>query len=381
MYDMLLKNGILLDPTAGVYTSGSLAITNRRIVESGNIENAAARQVVDVGGSFITAGFIDYHAHVFSGACDFAVPVEAMAIPNGVTMVVDAGSAGSTGFEACYKTTVANACIPVKAMLSVCSIGQPSHSYMENPDPDLFNQDRIAWLCDKYRDCIVALKLRQSMEIVGALGLEPLKASLRIAEKVGLRLVVHISNSPGDVEDTLELLRPGDVFCHMYHQKGKTILDEEGRILPAVIEARKRGVLFDMAHGSMQFSGAVAKAAIDQGVLPDIVSSDLSSLSFYKSPTYSFPFIMSELLNLGMPLEQIIVGCTSTPARLLGLPGHNFFAPGKPANLTVFRVVDRDVRYRDRYGNDYEGVRLIKPEMTIVNGVPLYRQYDIFDEL
>src|SRR5690606_32809925 len=115
---------------------------------------------------------------------------------------------------------------------------------------------------------------------------------------------VHASNSPGAVGDTLAILREGDIFCHAFHGEGPTLLDKDNIVLAEVRAARDRGVLFEVAHGSRQFSMEVARACIEQDFLPDIISSDLSMLSMFRPPAFSLAHIMSKFLHLGMSIED-----------------------------------------------------------------------------
>ena len=121
--------------------------------------------------------------------------------------------------------------------------GQVAHGYVEDMCPENFKLDRIAETCEKYKDKIIGLKIRQSIPIVKEYGLRPLKRAVEIANEVGLRLSVHSSNAPGEVKDTMDILRPGDIYCHAFHDQGKTILDENGKVLPAVLEAKEKGIL------------------------------------------------------------------------------------------------------------------------------------------
>jgi len=376
MQDLIIRNGHLLDLAVGLDQVGDIAVENGRISRIGSLEKEKAGQEIDAQGCYVTPGLIDYHAHVCYGISDFSMPADLACLPSGVTGVVDGGSAGSSNFEAFYRHIISDSVVDIKAFLHVSNVGQPTHDYPEEMNPDRFNKHRILELCHRYPDTIIGLKLRQSAEIAGKYGLDPLRKALLIAEEAGLRLSVHSSNPPGEATGILELLRPGDIFCHVFHQEGSTILDDKGKILPAVWKARERGVLFDMAHGSMQFSGLVARRAIAEGFLPDIVSSDLSLLSLYRQPTHSFVYILSELLNLGMDFRQIITRCTETPGRLANPDFTGFMHQGAPADLAILRVMNHEVRYKDRYDNEYMGNRLIKPEATIKNGVVMFRQYD-----
>lgn len=358
------------------------AVKNGKIVllrehcEEGREEMRRSDQEIDASGCYVTPGLIDSHMHYFRSGSELGISPELPAYANGVTAVVDGGSAGVSNFNGFYLHDMAGSTLTTKALLNVCSIGQPAVYYLENMDPALFREEKILELCKRYAGTLVGIKVRQSREIVGELGLEPTKRAVEIAQRAGLPVVVHATDSPGEIADTLKILRPGDVFCHCFHQKGKTVLNSLGKVREEVFEAQKRGVLFDMAHGSMNFSYAVAAAAISQGFLPDIVSSDLSALSAWKPPAYGMSYMISELMNLGMDFAEIIRRCTEIPAEQIGSPELGHLHIGGPADIAVFRIREKTVSYQDRYGNEFTGDRFLEPLLTLKGGTVMYRQYD-----
>lgn len=380
MNDILIRNGRVLDPTTGLDCIGDLSIAKGKIREVGTVRDTEAIQTVDAAGCYVLPGLIDYHIHVFTSGCEFAVLPEIPAISNGITTIVDGGSSGVSGFQGFYRNDIIKSWVTVKAMLNICSAGQPGVYYLENMDPALFQRDTILKLCEEYRNTIVAIKVRQSREIVKEYGLEPLRAAVKIAGEAGLPVVVHATDSPGEIRDTLDILRPGDVFCHCFHQRGRTIIGDDGHVLPEVFEAQKRGVLFDCAHGSMNFSMKIASQAFADGFYPDIVSSDLSMLSLMKPPAYSLTHMMSELLNMGMSFEQILRRVTTNPAKQIGVAENGFLIPGAPADIAVFRQEEKQYHLKDRYGNEREADKLLRPMMTVKNGIVLYRQCDFFNQ-
>jgi len=378
-FDFLIKNGHVVDTRRGLDAIMDVGVANGRIAFVGNATSLVeyqCKQTVDAAGCYVTPGLIDMHAHVFYGGCSFALPPDLATLNNGITTTVEAGGVGEAAYELFYRYTVHSCVVDVKSMLYVSSCGQPAFTYVENVDPKMYDNKRILKLCTDYSDNICGLKLKFSRSIVGDLGIAPLRESVKLAQQAGLLLCVHIKDPPVTVKEILEELRPGDIFCHVFHEDGYTILDENGELLPEVLDAKKRGILFDMAQGSSNFSHRIAKAAIDRGFLPDIVSSDLSMVSHNCPPAYSFNYILSELLNLGMSFQDIIKRCTEVPADILKRNKEGFIHSGEIADLAILRILQKPIHFKDSYGNEFDGNRMIKTEMTVKDGLIVYRQFD-----
>lgn len=377
MLDILIKNGIVTDGAAGNSQIGDVGIRAGRIVDLSQEKDLESLEVVDASGCYVVPGIIDFHAHLYTDGTERGVYVDSTYFPSGVTTAVDGGSAGVANFPLFYQTVAASSKVRVLSDLNLCSLGLGTVSYPENIDPKTVDVEKIKYCYRKYRDNIQALKLRQTRNISREFGLEPLRLMRKIADELGAYIVVHVTDSPGEVRETLELLREGDVFCHVFHGKGKTILDDKGKVLPEVWEARRRGVLFDAAHGGNQFSHKVALAALEQGFLPDFITSDISLKTMYRSPLYSMGMVMSKFLNMGIGMERLIATVTRVPAEKLGLGGQiGTLAPGTCADVAVLKVISKEVAFCDSHGVRMQGNKLIKTQMTIREGVPVFRQID-----
>src|SRR5439155_6630419 len=138
-----------------------------------------------------------------------------------------------------------------------------------------------------------------------------------LAEQAKLPLMVHIGETEEPLPAVLDHLRPGDIVAHCYTGKPHGILDGD-RVLPEVTAARERGVLFDSAHGKSNLSFDVARRAIAQGFLPDVLSSDTSGRN-WRGPVFDLLTTMSKLMALGVPLTECVYRATVAPARMLGL--------------------------------------------------------------
>ncbi len=377
MLDILIKNGIITDLATGKSRIGDVGIRKGRIVDLSKEENQDSADVIDASGCYVTPGIIDFHAHLYTDGTERGVYVDSTYFPNGVTTAVDGGSAGVANYPLFYQTVVAASKVRIFSDLNLCSLGLGTISYPENIDPETVDVEKIKYYYQKYRDNIQALKLRQTRDISRGYGLEPLRLMRKIADDLGAYMVVHVTDSPGEVSETLELLKEGDVFCHVFHGKGRTILDERGKVLPEIWEARERGVLFDAAHGGNQFSNRVALSALEQGFVPDFVTSDISLKTMYRSPLYSMGMVMSKFLNMGIGMEQLISMVTRTPARKLGLEGEiGTLEAGACADVAVLKIIEKQVEFDDSHGVRMQGNRLVKTQMTIREGVTVFRQID-----
>lgn len=371
--DILIQGGRVVDPYNGIDKVCDIAVKNGRIVSAGEEE---AAQVMDAAGCLVTPGLIDGHAHVAAEVTGLGIAPESCC-PTGVTAVIDAGSTGIDNYRA-FRARTCNLPIRVKALLNVCPGGLVAKSYHENVDPKYYRPAELIRTMRRYPDQLIGLKVRQSAEIAGDLGLKPMKAMLEIAEEIGCPVTVHTTNPAGEPEEILRLLRPGDVYAHVFQGKGRTILDEEQKVLPVLYEAQERGVILDAANGSNHFSFRIAREAIRQGILPDVISTDLTVNTLFKGKrVFSLPFVMSKYLALGLDISQIIKRTTQIPARIMGLEKElGSLSMGTAADISILRCVEKKIDFEDFSGEVMTGSRLLKTEAVILGGETVFRQID-----
>jgi predicted amidohydrolase len=373
--DLLIQGGTVVDPGRGFTGVAPVTVLGGRIIEAGG--DVTAARVIDASGCLVLPGLIDSHAHVYASGTEIGVQADSAMLPQGVTTVIDAGSAGLGNYTTFVGTTVAFSQTRVVSLVNVAVTGLITLRYHEDVNPKFYDVDGLKALFAKYPGQLMGLKVRQSRDIVGTLGLEPLKATLAMAGEIGCRVVVHVTDPPCHLSEIAEMLRPGDIFCHVFHGTGNTIIGGDGKVLPAIKAARKRGVLFDSANGKSHFSFRVARAAIADGFLPDMISTDLTVLTLYMDYAFGLPYLMSKYLNLGVDLGEIVAACTSTPARWLGLEGQiGTLADGAVADVAVLRPIRRQTRFVDTLGDTFVGDQLLVPQMTVAGGRIVYRQID-----
>ena len=361
-YDLLLKGGRLIDPASDrddqfdVATSGGhIALVDKDI--SPNL----ARTVADVSGLVVTPGLVDLHAH-FYGYSASILP-DAHCLPEGTTTAVDAGGSGHLTFDDFNEQIIAPAITNVFALLNIAGEGM-----VGEPEQDLDGMDTelTALKIAQRPDLIVGVKVAHYM----GPGWEPLDRGIQAAEENGVYLMVDqspIHTRPMD-EMMLEHLRPGDMVTHCY-ALSKPMTDIHDKVKPYFIQARERGVQFDVGHGAGSFSFRIAKAAIEQGFLPDTISTDMHRASILANQA-TMPETMSKLLALGMELPEIIRRSTWDPAQAIGHPELGNLGQTVPADIAVLNITEGEFGLVDN-GTDnrvYKSDKRIVCEMTIKNG-------------
>jgi dihydroorotase len=234
-------------------------------------------------------------------------------------------------------------------------------------------------------DIALGIKVRMSENVIAQHGIEPLKRAIKACEMsgTGAKIMCHIGGveTPQLMSQILDLLRPRDILTHCYsgapNIAGKfTNIVQDGKLLPAALEAKKRGVNFDVGHGGGSFDYTVAEAAIAQGALPDSISSDMHVFS---GNTPGMPFltwVMSKFLNMGFSIDEVVTMATANPARAINrLPKLGTLQVGAPGDVTMLEVVEGPVEFVDTRNNKRTGKMYLKPVQTVAAGIAFGRPY------
>lgn len=370
MLDLLIINGHVIDPANEVDEIRPVAVYNGKI--TAYEEGEPAKHVIDAAGRYVFPGLIDAHAHMFQDATEIGIYPDIAYLPTGVTAAIDC-SAGVANYPMFRSGVIARSKVTIKSFLQVCSAGLTTTSYHECINPKYFNPEKIDRMYHENKDNILGLKIRQSEELAEGMGIEPLRETVRIADKVGCPVEVHCTNIPVPTSEVLAVLRPGDVFEHVYQGVKNTILDESGKLYPCVLEARKRGILFDTAEGRKHGDFDVMTAAMEQGFVADMCSTDLVLGSMFRRPIFSLPNLMSRYICMGIPMKEVVRMSTETPAKLMKMQGTiGCLSEGAYADVAIFSWSDVRQIYRDWKGSAFEAGKLLKPEMTIKKGQIMY---------
>ena len=361
-YDLLLKGGRVIDPANNIDGLFDVATVGRHIaLVDKDISPALARRVADVSGLVVTPGLVDLHAHFYGYPA--AVRPDAHCLPEGTTTAVDAGGSGHLTFDHFEKTVISGAKTNVFALINIVGegmVGQPEQD-LEGMDVDL-TAAKIA----QRPDVIVGVKVAHYM----GPGWQALDRGVRAAGKTDVFVMVDqtpISSRPMD-EMLLEHLRPGDISTHCY-AFGKPMTDANDRVKPYFFEARQRGVKFDVGHGAGSFSFRIATAAIEQGFLPDTISTDMHTQSILVNQG-TMPETMTKLMALGMDLPDIIERSTWVPAQTIGHPELGNLGQTAIADIAVLEIAEGDFGLTDNGSGNrvYRTDRRIVCQMTIKDG-------------
>lgn len=368
--DIAIRGGRVIDPANATDTIRDVLIRDGRIADSDL--SAKAGLEVDASGCIVTPGLIDMHVHIHNGGTGGGF-VPDMLPPLGVTAAVDAGSTGVDTFAA-FGRSVFPAAVACFALMNVSSVGIPTEHWPENIDPQYFSPQQTRELMETFPGKIRGLKIRMSRSIAGSLELKPLAAALAMGDELGLPVIVHTSDPPRSAEGLVSMLRPGDVYAHCFNPSGSTMLDGNGRVKEEFYTARERGVIFDTSCARVHSAFPMVKAALDQGFYPDVLSTDLFSLSVYNPFVYGLPYVMTFFMAMGMDIVSAIRCATQSPASAMGLDGFGTLATNSRADVAIFRMEEKNMRVKDYYGNTTAVSQWLVPQLTVVKGKIAYRQ-------
>lgn len=338
-HDLVLKNGRVIDPSQGVDRVADVAFTDGRVAAVGDgLEGASER---DVSGLIVTPGLIDLHTHVYWGGTSLGVDPDAFARMSAVSTCIDTGSAGPGNFAGFRSHVIEQCQARVLAYLHVSFAGIYAFGKTvmvgESHDIRLMAAREAVEVINANRDVIVGVKVRIGLHASGPSGIQPLDIALQVADETGLPLMAHIDEPPPSYEAVVSRLRQGDVLTHCYRPFPNAPIDGKGKVKREIIEARERGVLFDIGHGKGSFGWKTARAMVAEGFLPDTISSDVHALCI-NGPAYDQVTTLSKFLALDLPLDQVIAASTINAAKALQRPELGTFAPGAAGDASILEL-------------------------------------------
>jgi dihydroorotase len=364
-YDLLIRGGRVIDPSQRFDQVADVAISGGKIAAvHPNILASAAGATIDASGKLVVPGLIDIHTHAGREKEDGG-----LCLADGVTGLVDAGSAGSDAIE----SVVANAKAAPNRMRVLINISKkgviPEGDLMDLANVDL-GPTRSA--IERHRDIIVGIKARLSKNVAGANDVPALRLAQQIAKPLNVPIMIHMGQTVSPLPDILAILKPGDIVTHMYAPPPNGIFGENGKLIPAVIAARKRGIWFDFGNGRVDhWTWDIAEHAMKERVFPDTFSTDWGQAA-RTDQVFNFGTVMSKFLLLGMPLDRVIACATSNAAATLpAFRGFGTLRVGAPADVAIMELRQGSFDFDDNYKGRRTGTQKLVTTATVLGGRPV----------
>ncbi len=341
MFDLLLKGGRVIDPSQNLDAIHDVAFTDGKVAAIGPDLGQEAKSVRDVSGLIVTPGLIDFHAHVYWGATSLSVDAETIARRSGTATFVDAGSAGAGTLAGLRRFIIEPSQPRVLSFLNISFAGIFGFSKTvmvgECEDLRLLDSRECLRIAEENPDIVVGIKARVGAKAGGNSGLAPLQLAIEVAEQAGLPVMAHIDFPPPGRREVLEALRPGDILTHCFRPFPNAPVTRGDRVRQDIIEAHERGIIFDIGHGFGGFAFSSARPMLAEGIMPDVISSDVHILCC-DGPAYDLLEVMSKFLALGMPLNDVIRAATSNPAAAMRRTELGSLAPGSAGDASVIEL-------------------------------------------
>jgi len=370
-YDLLIKNGHVIDPKNHINAKKDVAIADGKIAKvADDISAAQSKKIIDATGLFVVPGLIDIHTHVFVGTKPdtfadgiYSVSPDDFTFKSGVTTVVDAGTSGWRNFPLFKKQVIDKSQTRVLAFINIAGSGMSGKALQE--DVNDMNADSAALVIQKYKDIIVGVKIGH----YEGSDWTPFERALDAGRRSNTPLFVECHLPQFSLEDQLKKMRPGDIITHSFEQvtERMPVVDASGNVRPFVLAAQKKGILFDVGHGGAGFWFSQAVPAFQQGLAPNSFGSDLHRFSM-NAGMKNMLNIMSKYMAIGMSLEDVIMRGTWNAARSIKREDLGNLGEGSVADIAVLSVQNGQFGFIDAAGNRLEGNRKLEAELTVREG-------------
>lgn len=377
-YDLVLKGGTLLDPAQGINDRRDVAFKDGLVAHvAEHIDPAAAATSVDVSGKLVTPGLIDLHGHFNDGGDGTSVHPDQICLPSGTTTGVDTGSTGFLNFRAMRDYVFAAQKTRLLAFLHIGAVGLAAHRLLGGAlhDMRIIDVDQTADAIKNNPGFCFGVKVRMQVNAVAYWNAHTaMQAARAAADQSGTKLMVHVSGTPLPLPQVLEYLNPGDIVTHAFNGNPESILDGRGQLRPEVREAAGRGVVMDLAHAGVHCDVEVLKAAMEQGLPPDTISTDI-----HLAPPERTVYLMNDLVSkvhaMGLPLRESVAAATSRPAQVLGLQDSlGSLGSGMSGDAAVFDLREGRFVWQDMAGHTVQGQLRLDTYLTVRNGAVAWRE-------
>src|SRR5262245_27751655 len=379
-FDLVIKGGDVLDPSQSLRGRRDIGI-RYGVIEAleADIPAARANRLLDVTGKLVTPGLIDLHSHVYPYGSAIGIPADELVAHQCTTTCVSGADAGANNFSAFRRHIVAQTRTRLYAFVHIANVGLTPFPVAELYNIDFAQVEACARTVGENADIALGVKVRMSENVIAKHGTEPLKRAIAACEQSGTpaKIMCHIGGveTAALMSQILDLLRPGDVLTHAYSGAPNiagafTNIVQDGKLLPAALAAKQRGVIFDVGHGGGSFDYTIAEVAIPGGCAPDTISSDIHVFSGNTPGMPYLPWVMSKFMGLGFTLEQVVAMATINPAKIINrVPKLGTLQVGAPGDVAIMELVEGPVSFVDTRNNKRDGKAYLKPVQTVTAGV------------
>lgn len=400
-YDLILQGGVVIDPAAGRNGRFDVAIVGDRIAAvEPDLSRAEAAERIDVSGRYVLPGMIDTHGHIYRHVTGkFGLEPDLVGVRSGVTTIIDQGGPSCMTIGGFRHFIAEPAATRVLCFISCYLVGGlEGHLYPDLYGPEGVNAEHTIRVAKENLDLVKGIKAHAEIGGQSRWGMEVIKIGKRIAREVGVPLYIHLGQlwptaDSAPIPDADELIReltplmePGDVMAHPFTRHPGGFVNAEGEVHPILLEAvLKKGVRVDVGHGS-HFSFSVARRVLEAGVLPYTLGADMHGYNvklpdfardaderaanpFAGVAPFNLTIAMSELLHLGVPLEQVAAMVTANPAALLRMSDElGALLPGRIADVSVLDIETGKFMLYDNSGGEEVADRLVRPAFCLRAG-------------
>jgi dihydroorotase len=358
-YDLIIRGGRVIDPSAGIDGTRDVAIAGGKIAAVDANIAGDATETIDARGKIVAPGLIDIHTH--AGRSKEGPP---MCLQDGVTGWVDAGSGGADNMDAI--AAVARGAPQIgRCLVNIARTGVAPGGELN--DLSRADVDLARGAIARNRDVVIGVKARLSAVVTGPNDLEALRRAQAAAGD--LPVMIHVGQNYSPLRTLLAMLKRGDIVTHIYAPGPHSLLDERGRLYPEVMAARRRGIIFDFGNGVVDhFDWDTVEKATKQDFWPDTFSTDWNVMS-RTTGVVDLPNVMSKFIMFGMPLNQIIAAATSNAARVFpSFDDRGTLNVGAPADVAILELRDGTFEFVDNYKGTRTGRQRLFPSATVLAG-------------
>ena len=372
MAELVLKGGRVIDPSQNLDGIVDVVFADGKVKAVGrDAAHGRDAEIRDAKGLIVTPGLIDLHTHVYWGGTSLGVDAAALARQSGTTTFVDAGSAGPGNFHGFRRHVIEPSPVRILPYLNVSFAGiyafSPTVMVGECADLRLLDLRECRKVAEANRDIVVGIKVRVGNKAGGNSGIAPLDMALEVAESLGLPVMCHLDFPPPSRLEVMSRMRKGDVLTHCFRPFPNSPAKPEGGVREEILAARERGVIFDIGHGAGSFGFGTARAMLAAGFLPDVISSDVHTMSI-DGPAFDLLHTLSKFMVMGVPLPTVIKSATSAAAAAISRPDLGTFKPGSVGDASLISIEEGDFTYHDVLAEPLKANKKLEARGVVLGG-------------